>query len=202
MLITFEGIDGCGKSTQISLLKSFFQEKNIPCSIFREPGGTGLSEKIRHLLLHDSISMNPVTEMLLFSSARSELIAKEVIPLLESGRIVILDRFYDSTTAYQGYGRESLPMKQIQVLNRIASHGLVPDITFYLKITPEDASKRTDGLDKDRMEKSGVSFFQKVCDGYDQLAQEEQRFFTLNAMLPPDEIHAAIREKVQTEIKD
>jgi dTMP kinase len=201
LLITFEGIDGCGKSTQIGLLKSYFQEKNVPCSIFREPGGTDLSEKIRHLLLHDSLDMSPVTEMLLFSSSRSELIAEKVIPLLESGRIVILDRFYDSTTAYQGYGRESLPIQQIKVLNRIASHGLVPDITFYLKISPEEASKRTDGLDKDRMEKSGISFFQKVCDGYDRLAKEEERFFTLNAMLPPDEIHATIREKVQAEHK-
>ncbi|MDX1591139.1 MAG: dTMP kinase [Balneolaceae bacterium] len=196
MLITFEGIDGCGKSTQIDLLKSYLDKKGVTYNVFREPGGTDLSEKIRNLLLHDSIGMDPVTEMLLFSSARSELISEKVIPLLEAGNVVILDRFYDSTTAYQGYGRQSLPIDQILTLNRIASHGLVPGLTFYLRISPDEASRRTDGSDKDRMEKSGISFFEKVSAGYDELEKKEKRFVTLDAKLTPDQIHAKIREKV------
>lgn len=196
MLITFEGIDGCGKSTQIELLKTYLEESNLSCHVFREPGGTELSEKVRNLLLHDSLLMNPVTEMLLFSSARSELISQKVIPLLRDGKIVILDRFYDSTTAYQGYGRGSLEIEQINTLNRIASHAVVPDITFYLKITPEQAAIRTRNTEKDRMEKSGSQFFEKVFRGYELLSEQEERFVTIDAMLPPHRIHSTIREHV------
>lgn len=197
MLITFEGIDGCGKSTQIELLKTYLKENNLTCYVFREPGGTELSEKVRNLLLHDDLHINPVTEMLLFSSARSELISEKVIPLLRDGEIVILDRFYDSTTAYQGYGRGSLQIEQIHTLNSIASHAVVPDITFYLKITPEQATARTRDTEKDRMEKSGSEFFDKVCKGYDLLSEQEERFLSIDAMLPPDQIHSVIREHVK-----
>ena len=196
MLITFEGIDGCGKSTQIELLKSYLKDKLLACHVFREPGGTELSEKVRNLLLHDGLHMDPVTEMLLFSSARSELISEKVIPLLRDGKIVILDRFYDSTTAYQGYGRSSLEIEHIHTLNSIASHGVVPDITFYLKITPEEASIRTKGSEKDRMEKSGSEFFEKVCKGYDILAEKEDRFVTIDATLSQEDIHTLILKEV------
>ncbi|PWN07573.1 dTMP kinase [Rhodohalobacter mucosus] len=197
MLITFEGIDGCGKSTQIELLKSYLEEHHYPCHVFREPGGTELSEKVRSLLLHDDLHMNPVTEMLLFSSARSELLSEKVIPLLRDGLIVILDRFYDSTTAYQGYGRGSLEIDQIHTLNNIASHAVVPDITFYLKISPQLASERTRGSEKDRMENAGTAFFEKVCKGYDVLAEQEDRIKTVDASQSPQEIHSVIRAYVE-----
>lgn len=201
MLITFEGIDGCGKSTQIELLKKYFDSESIKYHIFREPGGTELSEQIRHLLLHSTAAMHPVTELLLFSAARSQLISEKVTPLLEQGRVVILDRFYDSTTAYQGYGRKSADPENIMELNRIASHGLVPDLTFYLRIDPEIAAQRTEGAEKDRMEKAGSHFFRKVSDGYDRLAEQEDRFVILDASNPPEVIHDKVRQVLKDKVQ-
>src|SRR5690625_1570882 len=115
-LITFEGIDGCGKSTQISLLREYLEIKGVHFSVFREPGGTSLSEQIRTILLHEKGAMNPVTELLLFSAARSQLIREKVIPLLEKGDIVILDRFYDSKLVYQCFARETVDIRNINDL--------------------------------------------------------------------------------------
>ena len=192
MLLSFEGIDGCGKSTQIKLLQNYLKNTGYKSYLFREPGGTEVSEKIRSLLLHESDELDPVSEMLLFSAARSQLIAEKVIPLIKKGEIVILDRFYDSTTAYQGYGRKSVPLDKIQLLNNIASHGIQPDITFYLKIDPLIAQKRTESVEKDRMEKSGLEFFRDVAGGFDELSKSEKRFKTLDATLSVEEIHQKI----------
>lgn len=192
MLITFEGIDGCGKSTQIQLLKSYLDGKGIPVHIFREPGGSALSEEIRTLLLHSKEDIDPVTEMLLFSAARSQLIAEKVKPLLANNEIVILDRFYDSTTAYQGYGRKSASLEQIQSLNETASHGLVPDLTFYLKLSYSESRKRTEKDQKDRMEQSGEEFFNRVIQGFDELALNESRVIAVDAMQSATEIHNQI----------
>ncbi|TVR18069.1 MAG: dTMP kinase [Balneolaceae bacterium] len=192
MLITFEGIDGCGKSTQIEKLKKYFDNKGIGYSVFREPGGTEISERIRSLLLHDTDEMDSVTEILLFSAARSQLIREKVIPLLEKNEIVILDRFYDSTTAYQGFGRNSSSLNDIYTLNKLASHGTVPDLTFYLKIDPKTADQRTKGNKKDRLESAGDDFFKKVATGYDMLASTDKRFRVIDAGRLPDEIHREI----------
>jgi len=194
VLVTFEGIDGCGKSTQIELLKHFLDERGKEYQLFREPGGTALSEQIRELLLHSTDAMDPVTELLLFSAARSQLISEKVTPFLEQGHVIILDRFYDSTTAYQGYGRESADPKKIIELNRIASHGIVPDLTFYLKLDPEIAALRTNSDVKDRMEKAGLEFFRKVSYGYDRLAEQEDRFRVIDASKSPKAIHEEIKE--------
>lgn len=192
MLLSFEGIDGCGKSTQINLLKKYFDNQGFNYSVFREPGGTEISERIRSLLLHETDEMDPVTELLLFSAARSQLIQEKVIPLLKKNGIVILDRFYDSTTAYQGYGRQSIDLESIHVLNELATHQTKPDITFYLKIDPKEAEKRTEGNLKDRMENAGSEFFSKVSEGYDELAQKEKRIHPLDATLTPEVIHSQI----------
>lgn len=192
MFITFEGIDGSGKSTQIRLLKKRLHELNQAVEVYREPGGTHLSEEIREILLNSSHNIDPVTEVLLFSSARSQLVAEKVIPKLEQDEVVILDRFYDSTTAYQGYGRKSLSIEQIRMLNKIAGHGIVPDLTFYLRIELDESKKRTEQFEKDRMEQSGDEFFEKVIQGFDELARQEKRFITLDSTKP--------REKVQEEI--
>lgn len=197
MLITFEGIDGCGKSTQIDLLKNYFNREQVSYHVFREPGGTEISERIRSLLLHETAEMDPVTELLLFSAARSQLIREKVIPLLEKGEMVILDRFYDSTTAYQGYGRKSAGLSQIHTLNQLAAHSLVPDLTFYLKISPHEAARRTSGGEKDRMENSGLSFFDAVQQGYDELAAQNTRFITVDASLPADQVHGEIVRKIR-----
>ena len=196
MLISFEGIDGCGKSTQIELLKNYLDTLKVVYVVFREPGGTEISEKIRSLLLHDTGEMDPVTELLLFSAARSQLIREKVIPLLNEKKIVILDRFYDSTTAYQGYGRESADLDSIFSLNRLASHQLTPNITFYLRIKPELAALRTQNTLKDRMERSGTDFFNKVSEGYDELATKEERIFTIDATNSANKIHRQIIELI------
>ena len=199
MLISFEGIDGCGKSTQIELLKTYFTKNDIGFSVFREPGGTEISEKIRSLLLHETDDMDPVTELLLFSAARSQLVTEEILPRLKNGEIVILDRFYDSTTAYQGYGRKSAELSQIEVLNQLATHQTEPDITFYLRITPQDAADRTRSGEKDRMEKAGEEFFQEVCKGYDQLSRLK-RFEVIDATEAPEAIHYKITQRLKQEL--
>ncbi len=200
MLISFEGIDGCGKSTQISLLKNYLDQKNFKNHLFREPGGTEISEKIRSLLLHESDEMDSITELLLFSAARSQLISEKVIPLLKMKDIVILDRFYDSTTAYQGYGRKSSSLEHIHLLNSIASHQIKPDLTFYLRIDPEVAGKRTQNTEKDRMEKAGMSFFKNVAKGFDELSKSNKRFVTLDAAREVEIIHKEIIEAVENHL--
>lgn len=192
MLITFEGIDGSGKSTQISLLQNKLTELGKKVQVYREPGGTEVSEKIRELLLNPSEEIDSVTELLLFSSARSKLIVEKVLPSLEKGDIVILDRFYDSTTAYQGYGRGSLPLEQIDHINKVASHYRAPDITFYLRLSLEESLKRRAHMNKDRMEQAGEDFFMKVIKGFDELAKKEDRFVVINATRSFEDIHDKI----------
>lgn len=196
MLITFEGIDGSGKSTQISLLKEKIKESGKEVVVLREPGGTDISELIRGMLLNPEIEIDPVTELLLFSSARSQLIAEKVKPLLSDNVVVILDRFYDSTTAYQGYGRGSLPIDQVHQINRVASHGIAPDLTFYLRLSLEESAKRTAHMQKDRMEQSGVEFYENVIKGFDELAKSEERFITIDASKSPDEVHQHILSQI------
>lgn len=196
MLISFEGIDGSGKTTQIELLKNRLLDDGIKVQVFREPGGTEVSEQIRSILLNPQVEIDPVTEMLLFSSARSQLISSRVKPLLASNNVVILDRFYDSTIAYQGYGRECLPLEQIHQINRIASHSIAPDITFYLRVSREvSASRRANQLE-DRMEKSGDVFYDKVIAGFDALAASESRIQTIDAGQSIDLIHQLIWQKI------
>lgn len=194
MLITFEGIDGCGKSTQIQLLQDLLHTKSIKCDVFREPGGVLISERIRELLLDTTNEIHPVTELLLFSSARSQLVAEKVIPVLKKNRVVILDRFYDSTTAYQGFGRQSVEIEKIHLLNDIASHGLKPDVTYYLSLPYEEAKKRRDGKYEDRMEQSGDKFYEKVISGFEKLAAEKDRIVRINALQQPSMIHAELVE--------
>lgn len=200
MFITFEGIDGSGKSTQIALLRDKLLEEGHKVTVFREPGGTEVSEKIRALLLSPDFDIHPVTELLLFSSARAQLISEKVRPMLNKNEVVILDRFYDSTTAYQGYGRSSLPLQDIHRLNKIASHNIVPDITFYLKISLEEAQNRTALKSKDRMELSGKQFYEDVIEGFDTLADKEKRFIAVDAERPSEQVHQIIWKNIHRKI--
>jgi dTMP kinase len=201
MLISFEGIDGCGKTTQLHLLKERLVDEGYDVSDFREPGGTEVSEFIRSILLNPEIEMHPVTELLLFSAARSELIAQKVMPELKKGHIVLLDRFYDSTVAYQGYGRKSLGIEEINKLNSIASHRVKPDLTFYIRISLQEARKRTSHQSKDRMEQSGETFFTSVIEGFETLIGKEDRFIALNATHTKDQLHDMIWDHVLNNLK-
>jgi len=152
LLVSFEGIDKCGKSTQVELLKNLLSEKDHPYKIFREPGSTSISEQIRRILLsHESSNMGDLCETLLYSAARAQLVGEKIIPALKDGFCVILDRYYHSTTAYQGYGR-GIPLELINKVNAAASQGYAPDITFILDISPEEASKRRDEAGRARLE--------------------------------------------------
>lgn len=199
MLITFEGIDGCGKTTQINNLTEYLKSRNLQVTVFREPGGTVLSEKIRDLLLHETDEMDFRTELLLFSAARSQLVVEKVIPLLNKGELVILDRYYDSTVAYQGYGRNSIHIDHIHFLNNLATHNTIPDITFYLSISPDIASKRTQNSQKDRMEKAGTAFFERVKNGYDLLAEKNDRFITIDSSRDPETVFQDIKSAFDSE---
>lgn len=170
--ITFEGIDGSGKTTQISLLSSYLSENGIDNIVIREPGNTILSEQIRELLLSNKSQMDSKSELLLFEAARANLVDSFIKPTLESGKIVISDRFYDSTTAYQGYGRQ-LDKKTIQELNNFATSGLTPDLTIYLKVSLSESKKRSQNKNKDRMELAGDEFFKRVITGFNTIASEE-----------------------------
>jgi dTMP kinase len=202
MLITFEGIDGAGKSTQVMKLKRHLQERGREVLALREPGGTPVAEQIRELLLESRNDITSVGELLLFSASRAELVQQVIQPALEHGSDVILDRFYDSTTAYQGYGR-GLDLGMLAEINRIASCGLVPDITVYLDLTPEDALMRKfsekslplafESEELDRMENSGLDFYRRVRDGYHTIGGENpERFVMIDALLNPAEIHRKI----------
>lgn len=200
MFITFEGIDGSGKSTQIRRLKERLKEEGRPTKVFRDPGGPVVSEKVREILLNPDYEVDPVTELLLFSAARSQLVAERVLPHLRQGRVVILDRFYDSTTAYQGYGRESLPLEEIDQINDIASHKQAPDITFYMKLSLEEAKARMASKVKDRMEQAGDLFYEKVISGFDKLAETKDRVAVIDATQPQDQVHSLIWRRIAEHI--
>ncbi len=202
MLITFEGIDGSGKSTQISLLKEKLLEMGYRVEVLREPGGTDVSEMIRGMLLNPELEIDPITELLLFSSARSQLVAEKVKPLLKENVMVILDRFYDSTTAYQGFGRNSLPLNEIQQINEIATHHIKPDLTFYLRLSLQEAIERTQRFEKDRMERSGNAFFERVSEGFDHLASTEARFKTIEGGREASKVHEEIMKVLHKHLKN
>jgi len=198
MLISFEGIDGSGKSTQINLLKEYLEDKSHKVRVYREPGGVLISEQIRELLLNTKMDIHPVAELLLFSAARAQLIVEKVIPDLDDDYIVILDRFYDSTTAYQGFGRKSVELENIHQINEIASLGRTPDITFYLRLSWEESKKRTTHLQEDRMEMAGEDFFNRVISGFDYLAKTTERFELIDAQVSIDTIHEKIIRKLES----
>lgn len=197
MLITFEGIDGSGKSTQIQLLKQQLNDRGLSLRVFREPGGTNLSEEIRDLLLNQDIDIQPLAETFLFSAARTQLITEKVKPLLQENVVVILDRYYDSTVAYQGYGRSAASLCELHKINEMATYNLQPDITFYLKLSLDQAENRSIGGVKDRIERSGKQFYQKVIQGFDQLAKEEERVVVVDGSKEPENIHQFIMNQMQ-----
>jgi dTMP kinase len=196
VFITFEGIDGSGKSTQIAKLRNRLEENGACVDVYRDPGGPVVSEQIREILLNPEFEINSVTELLLFSASRSQLMAEKVLPGLKEGKVVILDRFFDSTTAYQGYGRESISLQEIDKLNAIASHKRKPDVTIYMKLSLADAKQRM-AKTKDRMELAGDLFFEKVIEGYNKLAVDEDRFFTVDATKPVATVHDRIWQYIE-----
>ena len=204
-LITFEGIDGSGKSTQIQLLEAEFEKLGISYKTFREPGGTKLSEKIRTILLDkENIELYSNAESLLFAAARAQLTAEQIKPAITKGEFVICDRFTDSTIAYQGYGR-GLNINNLELINSIATDGLIPDITFILDIDPQKATERLKTVNPDRMEATGIDFFKKIRQGYCQIREQNQsRCIVIDGEKPQKdiskEIHHIIMERFKKEL--
>lgn len=192
VLITFEGIDGCGKTTQAGRLVRLLTERGLPALHTREPGGTRLGQEIRRLFLHaDGGEIPPTAEALLMAADRADHVARVVRPALQRGEVVVCERFADSTEAYQGYGGD-VPLDVVQRLNAIATGGLEPDVTFLLDIDPECASRRRDAP-ADRMEGKGLAFQARVREGYLEIQRREpQRVVLVDAAAPPDQVHRAI----------
>ena len=169
--ITFEGVDGCGKSTQMKLLADYMQNKGYEVVITREPGAKGLGEKIREILLHYDGEVSSRAESFLFLADRAQNIDKIVNPAVAEGKIVLCDRHTDSTIAYQGYGR-GVDIKELSDLNNIAVGGRIPDLTFVFDVDVNTSMSRV-GKDKDRMESSGIEFFNNVRKGYIEIGKSE-----------------------------
>ncbi|HQI41379.1 MAG: dTMP kinase [Ignavibacteriales bacterium UTCHB2] len=199
MFISFEGIDFSGKSTQVKLLENYLKDQNKKVKLIREPGGTEISEKIRKILLDkENNHMVMETEIFLFSASRAQLVREVIRPSLEKGYYVISDRFHDSSTAYQGYGR-GLPVDSIVKINNLAIGNTVPDITFFIDIPNEVAIARKaqrSMSDLDRIEVSDENFFERVRNGYLKIAESEKRFRVIDGTKSIEEINEMIINEI------
>ena len=188
LFITFEGTDGCGKSTQLNLLNEYLIDKGYKTLVTREPGAKGLGEKLREILLHYDGIVSSQCESFLFLADRAQHIDTIVKPAVESGTIVLCDRHIDSTVAYQGYGR-GLDLNRIKILNDIATGGMKPDLTFVFDIDVETSMRRV-GNEKDRMESAGIEFFNRVRNGFLECGKSEpNRVKVISANRTISEIH-------------
>lgn len=191
LFITFEGADGCGKTTQIKLLTEYLKEKGYEVVLTREPGCKGLGERIRELLLNYDGEISSVCESFLFLADRAQNVDIIVRKNVDEGKIVISDRHTDSSLAYQGYGRE-LDVDKIDMLNNIATSGLKPDLTYVFDIDVETSMQRV-GNEKDRMESAGREFFERVRQGYLKIAQKEpNRVKVINSVDSIENIHSQV----------
>lgn len=196
--ISMEGLDGCGKTTQINAVEKFLKDMGFDVVRSREPGGCKISEKIRTLLLDiDNKGMNDICEVLLYAASRAQHVAEVIRPAIESGKIMLCDRFVDSSVAFQGGGRR-LGIPLIQQLNAPAVDGCYPDTTVYLRLDHETALRRRENASVlDRMESEKASFHERVEMGYDQLAQQfPERFISVDARKTPEALSQDIREKL------
>lgn len=198
MLITLEGIDGCGKTTQSCLLQARLEGEAIPHLLIREPGGTPIGEQIRLLLLQKEHSLINNTELLLYLAARAELVSTVIRPVLEKGRVVICDRYFDSTIAYQGYGGGG-DETWIRELNEKVTAGLQPDLTFLFDLSVEEALCRR-GHGGDRIEERSLSFHRRVRRGYLALAAAEpDRIVIIDAAAPAERQHEVVWARLSGE---
>jgi len=201
VLITFEGIDGSGKTTQARLFHQHLRARKVNCALYREPGGTPFGESVRRLLLNEGgregkgQDFGPMAETMLFLAARAELMRQIVLPLLTKGSVVILDRFTDSTLAYQGYGR-GLDVELLKRMNDAVTGGRSPDLTILVDLDPETALARH-RRSHDRMELEGLEFMRRVREGYLAIAEaESERVMVLDGSRKETEIAADVNERV------
>lgn len=200
LFITFEGADGCGKTTQIKLLDEYLRGKGYKTLLTREPGAKGLGEKIREILLNYNGPVSPTCESFLFLADRAQNADCIIKPALKNGVMVLCDRHTDSTIAYQGYGR-GVNIEELKRLNDLAVNGLKPDLTIVFDIDVQTSMVRV-GKEKDRMESAGIEFFEKVRKGYLEIAkQEPDRVKVIDATRSIEEIHQKVLELVKHAIR-
>jgi dTMP kinase len=196
LFITFEGGEGCGKSTQSKLLLKKLQQENVPAMLTHEPGGTPLGNELRRALKKQrGSSISPLAELFLFAASRAQLVAEVIRPALEDGKVVICDRFSHSTLVYQGYGR-GLDLTSVETVNNLATGNLRPDLTIFLDISPEQGLVRKGSL-RDRFERENLSFHGRVREGYLKMAAAEtDRWLVIDASLPKGKIADIIWNRV------
>lgn len=190
LFIALEGVEGAGKSTQVRLLENWLRSRGLDPVITREPGGTHVGEQARAILL-ESEHVSPETELLLMLAARSALVAEVVRPALEARRIVVTDRFSLSTLAYQSHGR-GLPLDAVEAMNRFATGGLEPDVTLLLDVDPSVGMARRRGGGRDRIERAGEAFHERVAEAYRLLAGQEERIERVDGAASPGEVHRRV----------
>lgn len=206
LFITFEGSEGTGKTTQIQRLAMRLEENGRQVVVTREPGGTPLGEKIRHLLMHSKSGANmvPRTELLLFEASRAQHVDELIKPQLARGAVVISDRFHDSTTVYQGVGR-SINGKSVETINEFAINSHVPDLTILIDLDPEEGFQRIQDRNTDlpdRMEQENMNFYQAVRQGFLDLAEKEKyRFLIIDGNQSVDEVEEVIWNEIKERIK-
>ncbi len=196
--ITFEGVEGCGKSTQVKMIHNWFLRQHRQVVMIREPGDTAIGDKLREILLDPELKeMTPVTEALLYSASRAQLINETIKPALESGHTVLCDRFLDSSLAYQSYGR-GLDFQTVLSINEWAMDGIMPDLTFLFRISAELGLGRTVERNRDRLEQESLDFHRMVEAGYEDLAVKyAERFVLIDGRDPIDRIHQQVIDAVR-----
>ena len=202
LFITFEGIEGCGKSTQTKLLAEYFRKNGEDVFLSREPGGPNISEKIREILLaNENSEMLSNTEVLLYAASRSQHTGEWILPELKAGKIVICDRYFDSTTAYQGAARK-IDRKMIDTITSFATFGLKPDITVWIDLAVSVGLARISPKDADRLESESLDFHKKVREGFLQIAKTEKRFIVVDGSKSIAEISNEIINKIEKRLKN
>jgi len=192
LFVTFEGIDRSGKTTQAGMLVDKLGDEALGV---REPGGTPAGERVRELLKDPSVSLSPEAEALLFAAARSELVAEVILPALSEGKVVVSDRFLDSSLAYQG-GARGLGIEDVERVNHFATRGLKPDLTFLLDLSPEDAAARVG--ESDRFEEEGAALQEAVGASYERLIRADpDRWRRIDARQPAEDVHAQVIASVK-----
>lgn len=195
LFITFEGIDCCGKSTQLNRVKKYLESKRYSVVTLREPGSTSLSEKIRSLLLNKRMKIDPYPELLLYLAARGQLISEKIIPALKKNKIVLCDRFHDSTVAYQGYGRR-MDFDLIDKIRKRIAGKVKPNLTFVYDISPKTSLTRRK-RSADRLESEKEEFFRRVRSGFRRIAANEpRRIKFIKGEQPPADVFAQTRKEL------
>ncbi len=198
LFISFEGGESCGKTTQAKALYSRIAKLGIPVKLVYEPGGTSVGERVRSILKQEKVNISPLSELFLFSASRAQLVSEVLLPCLSQGKVIISDRYVDSTTAYQGYGR-GIDLEIVHTINRISTEGLLPRFTILLDLLPEEGNKRKRPTDYFEAEK--LTFHERVREGYLKLARKyPERLFIVDACLSPQEIEEIIWDRISHEL--